>query len=173
MTREIGYMRNPRRLSLLSGSAEAVRTLRKAGFLVVMVTNQSGVGRGFFPKSRVAETHRRLKALLRRQGARLDAIYVCPHAPGEGCDCRKPKTKLVRQAALRFRIDLRQSFVVGDKGTDVKLAKAARCQGVLVRTGYGRRELRKLHRSGGPHPDFVARNLRSAARWILSGALRG
>lgn len=161
-------MRDPKKLRLYRWSGAALRALRTAGFRLVLITNQSGVARGYFPASRVRETHRRLAALLRKEGARLDAMYACPHAPDAGCDCRKPKTGLLRQAAHRFGIPLRASYVVGDKVTDVQLAHNAGCHAVMVKTGYGREQFRKLVRSRTPRPDQVTRNLESAARWIVA-----
>jgi D-glycero-D-manno-heptose 1,7-bisphosphate phosphatase len=134
---ERNYLSDPAQVSLMPGAAEAVRLAREAGRLAVVLTNQSGVGRGFFAMKDVEAVHRRLEELLAEDGAKLDAIYVCPHAPEDGCACRKPSPGLAVQAAGDLGIDLRASWMVGDKAADLELAAAAGMQGALVRTGYG------------------------------------
>lgn len=131
------YLSDPAQVALVPGAAEAVRLAGQAGFLVVVLTNQSGVGRGYFTLDDVERVHRRIEELLAREGAKLDAVYVCPHAPEDGCQCRKPRPGLVRQAARCLPVDLARSWMIGDKAADLELARNAGLQGVLVRTGYG------------------------------------
>jgi D-glycero-D-manno-heptose 1,7-bisphosphate phosphatase len=163
LIREVNYLRRPEQVRLIRGSAEAVTLLRNAGFKVVVITNQSGVGRGYFTLGDLARAHARLKAALRERGARVDGLYFCPHAPSEGCRCRKPKPFMLKKAARELSLDLKRSYFVGDTTTDLATARAAGCAGVLVRTGKGGRDARYA-----AVPAAVARDLRAAARWILA-----
>lgn len=134
---ERNYLSDPSQVALIPGAAEAVRLARQAGYLAVVLTNQSGVGRGYFTPADVEAVHRRLEELLAEEGAKLDAIYICPHAPEEGCACRKPLPGLAVRAAGDLGIDLRASWMIGDKAADLELAAAAGMRGALVLTGYG------------------------------------
>jgi D-glycero-D-manno-heptose 1,7-bisphosphate phosphatase len=141
---EVSYLAEPEQVRFVPGAAEAVRKLNGAGLLVIVVTNQSGVARGYFPESRVAVVHERLTALLGEHGAKVDAFYYCPHHPTEGggayrveCECRKPKPGMLLAAARDFDIDLARSWVIGDKRCDAEAGAAAGCRTVLVRTGHG------------------------------------
>lgn len=163
VTQEVGYLKETRALDLLSGSSEAIRQLNAAGLRVFLATNQSAVGRGYFPVDRVEAAHQRLSRLLEQEGARLDGIYWCPHAPEEGCDCRKPATGLLRSAARDHGLDLTQSYLVGDKASDLACAAAVGAKGVLVLTGYGQAERDRLEKP----PAHVARDLCEAVAWIL------
>ena len=116
---------------MLSGAAAAIRRLNEAGMPVVVVTNQSGVGRGYFPESLVLEVHERLISDLAREGARVDGVYYCPHVSRDGCACRKPKTGMLEQAAGDLRLVLDRSFVVGDRAGDVELAHRAGCHSAV------------------------------------------
>lgn len=159
---EVAYLRRPEQLRLLAGAAPAIISLRRAGFKVIVTSNQSGVSRGFFTEKKLGEIHRRLKRLLAREGARLDAIYYCPHHPDDKCLCRKPNPGMPHAARRRFKLDLKGSFLVGDRTSDLMAAKNAGCRAILVRTGAGGRD--------GQYPvapDAVCRNLAAAARWIL------
>ena len=149
---DLGYLSDPSQVKLYGGVPEALRQFRRAGFHLFVVTNQSGVARGFFPESTVKAVHKRLQALLRARGARIDAFFYCPHYR-EGkikryvkvCNCRKPKTGMVRQALRKYSVDLKGSYMVGDKIDDLLLARNAKLAGgILVRTGNGRKSLKKL-----------------------------
>ncbi|MBI5379181.1 MAG: lipopolysaccharide heptosyltransferase II [Nitrospirae bacterium] len=163
VTREVGYLKDNKALDLLSGASEAIRQLNAAGLQVFLATNQSAVGRGYFPVDQVEAAHQRLSRLLEQEGARLDGIYWCPHAPEEGCDCRKPATGLLQAAAREHGIDLTQSYLVGDKAGDLACAAAVGAKGVLVLTGYGETERDRLEEP----PAHVARDLGEAVAWIL------
>ena len=163
LIREVNYLRRPEQVKLIRGSAEAVKLLRRAGFKVVVITNQSGVGRGYFTLVDLARAHARVKAFLRKAGTRLDGLYFCPHAPDDGCPCRKPKPFMLKKAARELRLDLARSYFVGDTTTDVAAARAAGCAAVLVRTGKGGRDGKY-----SAVPAMTARNLRAAARKILA-----
>ena len=166
---ERGYLSDPADLELLPGVPGALQALRSAGFALVVISNQSGVGRGLFPLSRVYEAMARLRRLLREHHVELDAIYFCPHRPGDGCDCRKPAPGLLERAAEDLLLDLTRSTMVGDKLIDPETGKRAGGHGVLLRTGYGRDEERRLIEPAAPRaPDHVADDLAEAVRWILA-----
>lgn len=134
---------------------------------VVVVTNQSGVGRGYFPESLVHEVHALMKRQLEDAGARIDAIYFCPHTSVDSCACRKPKTGLIERAAQEHAIDVRRSFVVGDRHGDIELARNAGAHGILVRTGYGEGEMAWHAAKWAAQPEHVADSLADAVDWIL------
>ncbi|MGJ5818290.1 D-glycero-alpha-D-manno-heptose-1,7-bisphosphate 7-phosphatase [Paludibaculum fermentans] len=157
---EKNYLSDPDQVELLPGASEAVALLRNAGFGLIVVTNQSGVGRGYFTLEQVHAVHRRLRELL----GDFDGIYICPHAPAEECDCRKPKPGLLRQAARELRFTASDCVVIGDKDVDVGLAHNAGAKGVLVTTGYGAGHLA----AGRVRPDFVAADLLTAAQWAIA-----
>ena len=169
---EVGYLDRVDRVALYPWSIDAVRALNRAGLRVVMVSNQSGVARGFFSEAVVEEVHRHIADLLEAGGARIDAYYYCPHHPdgkvtryAQACDCRKPARGLVDRAVREFQIDPARSFVVGDRWLDIALARAVSAKGVLVRTGYGVTE-----ESRPPEnltADAIADNLIEAVGWIL------
>ncbi len=147
--------------------AESIRRLKEAGFPVVVVTNQSGIGRGYFPESLVQSVHELMTRQLAASGAHLDAIYYCPHSTDEGCDCRKPNTGMLERAAREHAIDLRHSIVVGDRHGDIALAYRAGARSILVRTGYGEGEYLWNAAKWPVQPDFVAADLADAVHWIL------
>jgi histidinol-phosphate phosphatase family protein len=160
---EEGYLSEPARMQLLPGVARALRQLREAGLPIVVISNQAGVGRGLYPIERAYATMARLRRMLRAEGVELDAVRFCPHAPDAGCECRKPGTLLMRQAAEDLRLSLAGSAMVGDKRIDVEAGQAMGGMGLLVRTGYGREEEPKPGRA----PDGVFDDLTAAAAWIL------
>jgi histidinol-phosphate phosphatase family protein len=155
---DVDYCGDPRDVRVFAGAGEALRRLKSAGFRLIVVTNQSGIGRGYFTE----ETYRAVDAELRRQlGADLiDASYHCPHLPDDGCACRKPSPQLVINAAREHRLDLTRSFLVGDKSSDVECGRAAGVRTILVTTGYGRTEPCKA--------DWTAEDLKTAADIILA-----
>jgi D-glycero-D-manno-heptose 1,7-bisphosphate phosphatase len=169
---EVGYLQRVEQVALYPWSIDAVRLLNRAGFRVVVATNQSGVARGYFTEAVVNDVHRHIAALLAEGGAHIDAYYYCPHHP-EGsvepytrrCECRKPGRGLVDRAAREFAIDPAQSFVIGDRWQDIRLARAVGARGVLVRTGYG--EAEEAQAAPEIVPDAVADNLIDAIGWIL------
>ncbi len=165
---EVGYLNHLSRFRLLPRAAEGIRLLKEAGFAVVVITNQSGIARGFFPKTLVEEVHALMQELLAREGAILDGIYYCPHHPEEGCYCRKPRPGLVERAAQELGLDLSRAYVVGDRFTDLQLAKNIKAKGVLVLTGYGRGEHLYYLPRLGLKPDLVAEDLFEAAQKIIS-----
>lgn len=149
-------------LELLPNAAAGIRRLNELGLKVVVVTNQSAIGRRLLTFRGLGEIHARLTGLLAAEGARLDGIYVCPHAPLDGCSCRKPGLALVNQAAAEFGADLSRSFFIGDKRGDVETGRAAGAAAILVRTGYGSTETF----DADVGPDATVDDLLEAAAWI-------
>jgi len=177
LNREVEYLARVEALHLLPGAAEGVRRLRRAGFAVVLVTNQSAVARGLVDLAGVARINGELARRLAARGARLDGVYVCPHHPEVGaapfrrrCRCRKPGPGLVRRAARDLGLDLARSYCVGDALVDLGLAAATGTRAVLVLTGHGRRTARAL--DGRVRVAHVATNFRAAAEWIIDDARR-
>jgi D-glycero-D-manno-heptose 1,7-bisphosphate phosphatase len=164
---EVGYLNHPSRFRMFPFAAAAVRRLHEGGLPVVIVTNQSGVRRGYFPESLVHTVNELMTQQLAAAGARIEAIYYCPHTSADGCNCRKPKTGMLVHAAREHSLDLRRSFVVGDRYRDVELANNAQARSILVRTGYGEGELAWHSAKWNVQPDFVAQDLGDAADWIL------
>lgn len=155
------------RFRMFPFAAGAIRRLNEADLPVVVVTNQSGVARGYFPESLVQEVHQRMERQLAEAGAHLTGIYYCPHGSEQACACRKPSPGLLERAAREHGLNLAGSFVVGDHYKDVELARNVKSQAVMVRTGYGEGEL-QWHAAKWPvAPDFVARDLADAVDWIL------
>lgn len=159
-----GYLSRPEQLVLLPDVAEALAELRRAGYLLVVVSNQSGVGRGLIEAGMLPRIHDRLGEMLGSSDARIDHYELCTHRPEDSCECRKPKPKLLVDAARALRIDLSRSYMVGDKLSDLGAGRAAGCRGVaLVRTGEGARTEKELI-SG--QADFIADSLKQVAGWI-------
>jgi D-glycero-D-manno-heptose 1,7-bisphosphate phosphatase len=165
------YAHKVSQLELLPGAAAAIRRLNEQGFLVVIVSNQAGIGRGYYGEADMVSFNRAMQDRLGEAGARIDAVYFCPHHPEAGlgellrdCDCRKPKPGMLVRAGEELDIDLRRSFMVGDRATDIEAGKRAGCMTVLVRTGYGAAELRD-HAIECAH---VAADLAGAADYILA-----
>ena len=173
---EVGYIRNLADMRLIPGGGAAIRRLNQAEIPVVLVTNQSGPARGFYGEDWVKTLNDRLDELLLDEGAYLDEVRYCPHLPpDEGgvvpefarvCDCRKPGTRLVREAADKHGLDLSHSFVVGDKATDVELGQKAGTRTILLETGYGNDVLAGRYQ-WQVRPDFVTRDLSAAVDIIL------
>jgi D-glycero-D-manno-heptose 1,7-bisphosphate phosphatase len=152
---------------MLPGAAAAVAKLNRANYPVIMVSNQSGVARGYFPESVVTEVNQLMQRELEKSGARLTAIYYCPHASADACDCRKPKLGMVQRAAEEHSIDLQRSFFVGDRRSDIELGHNAGGKSILVRTGYGEGEFTWQMGKWPKAPEFVAIDLAEAVEWIL------
>jgi D-glycero-D-manno-heptose 1,7-bisphosphate phosphatase len=176
---DVGYPSRFDQIDIYPESYEAVKKLNQAGFLAVVVTNQSAVGRGLLSEDRLNDIHNRLRASFAGRGARLDAVYFCPHFSqstdprySKECDCRKPNTGLVLRAAAELGIDLGQSYMIGDKVEDILLGMNIRATPVLVLTGSGRESLAKL-REKGIEPAFVGDDILQAVGWILERERKG
>ena len=176
ISQEKGYINHVARFALYPGAAAAIRKLNDAEMLAVVITNQAGVARGYFPFSLIPKVRDRMIELLQEEAdAKVDGYYYCPHhkdgkvAPyNVPCNCRKPGTGLIDQAAEELGIDVKKSYMIGDKISDVYLAKAAGCKGILVLTGYGRGEKEYYSHTWKHQPDYIAENLSEAIDWILA-----
>ena len=169
---DIGHLDRVDRVSLYPWSIDAIRALNRSGFRVVLVTNQSGIARGFLTEAIVEEVHRHLASVIAEGDAHIDAYYYCPHHPegsvqpyAQHCACRKPGRALVDRAVEAFGIDPSRSFVIGDKWLDVELARTIGGRGILVRTGYGAAEERQP--PAGLTADAIVDNLIGAVGWVL------
>ena len=158
------YLHDPDGVELLPGAAEGLRHMQSLGLRLVVVTNQSGVGRGYFGRDAVERVHGRLLELLESEGVDLDAIYLCPHTPDEACSCRKPLPGLIQRAAFDLGVDPRRSFVIGDKPCDVDLGLVVNATTFLVTTGYGVRAAAEC----GDRAQHVVGSLSEAARLMES-----
>ncbi|MEW6665976.1 MAG: HAD family hydrolase [Thermodesulfobacteriota bacterium] len=171
---QMGHINHLSRFVLLPGAPEAVRLLNEAGYLAIVVSNQSGVAQGYAPLELVHEVHGHLESALRGSGAYLDGIFFCPHHPRGSvsgyaieCNCRKPKTGLIDQASRVFEIDMTRSYVVGDRCQDIQMAHRCGLRGILVKTGYGRGEAEYVLPGLPEKPAHIAEDLYGAVCWIL------
>jgi D-glycero-D-manno-heptose 1,7-bisphosphate phosphatase len=169
---EVGYLDRIDRLALFPDTIDALRMLQRAGLRLIIATNQSGIAQGLFSEQFVHDLHGHLTNLLAQGGVRLDGIYMCPHHPEAKlpayravCECRKPSSGLVKQAARDFDLDLTRSYMVGDRWRDLLSGQKAGTAGVLVRTGYGATESNAP--PAGAAADAVVDNMAAAASWIL------
>lgn len=157
---EKNYLSDPAQVTLLPNAAAGLRAMRNMGYGLIVITNQAGIGRGYYSEQDMRACNDRMFALLADEGVTLDAIYFCPHIPDAGCACRKPKPGMAHLAAREHNIALDQSIVIGDKACDIDLGKAIGATTILVRTGYGARE----EAESTCAPDFVVDDLLDASR---------
>jgi histidinol-phosphate phosphatase family protein len=164
LIRERHYLTDPDQVELIAGAGEALERLRTLGLGIIVVTNQSAVGRGMLDGVRLEQIHDRLRALLAAQDVALDAIYVCPHTPDDHCECRKPRPGLVERARRELELDPRRSFVVGDQASDIALGASVGATTLLVCTGYGAETILAKR----ARPDHTVRDVAEAAQRIES-----
>jgi D-glycero-D-manno-heptose 1,7-bisphosphate phosphatase len=157
---EVGHLGDPDDVALIPGAPAALRDLRSAGLGLVVLTNQANVGRGLLTSERLEEIDARLVGLLLEEGVQIDGLYVCPHAPEDRCECRKPRAGLALRAAAEHGFRLADAFVVGDHAADIGLGRAVGATTILVRTGHGEEE---LARGAGVQADHVVADLSEAA----------
>ena len=166
---DVDYLSTPSGVKILPGAARGMELLKKDGYLLIIITNQSGVARGYFTEENLAAIHRKMRKLLRAQGADYDDLFYCPHHINGAvepfnveCDCRKPKTGLLQKAKDKYNIDFSQSFFVGDMEGDIKAGKTAGCRTVLIESPKNAgADLKEK-------ADYYARNLLEAARLIVN-----
>lgn len=171
--REVNYLDRLEDIELLPEAGAAIARLNRHRIPVILVSNQSGVARSKFSEDFVLASHVRIQKMLESHGAHLDDFFFCPHHPEHGrppykkvCACRKPAPGLLRQAADRHQLDLAASFVVGDKLSDVELARRVNATGILVKTGYGEKEAEKIGVTA-ILPDHICLDLAEAVNWII------
>lgn len=160
------YLKEAEKLRVYAATAKALRVLQQAGFKRIVVTNQSGIARGLMSPRDVYKIHVRFQKILRARGASLDAFYFCPHHPSVECSCRKPALGMLEKCVRRFGVSLKDSFMVGDRESDLEMARRAGMRCVLVLSGGGR-ETRQRIKRGSITADHVAKNIFEAARWIV------
>lgn len=165
---EVPYLAHPAGVRLLPGSAQAIRELRRQGFQVALVSNQSGVGRGYLGLETLGRIHARLLQLLAAEGAVIDSVYFCPHRPAEGCRCRKPEVGLLERAAQDCGWSTQDAFVIGDKGCDIEMGRRAGATTLLVKTGWGQETAAQTD----VRPHYVVGDLLAAAK-VISGLAAG
>lgn len=161
---EVNYLSRPEDLRLFPFSAEAISLLRSRGFLIILITNQSGIGRGFFDEKTLFEIHAKLQNELGLANSAIDAIYFCPHITSDGCECRKPGIGMIMQAERDFQVDLEKSWMVGDKISDIETGIRAKTKTALVLTGYGKKEFSNVRKT----PDLTGEDLLAVARSIIA-----
>jgi len=175
ISEEVGYVNHPSRFRLYPYSSQAIKRLNDNGWLAIVVTNQAGVARGYFSEDVIKQIHRQMEEQISGASARLDAIYYCAHHPTVGefpyrqeCDCRKPKAGLIKRAVSEFDVDLESSWMVGDRYSDIELARNAGLQSAFVLSGYGRGEWEYQRSSWQHQPELVCEDLLDAVNKILA-----
>jgi len=170
---EMGYINHRDRFKIFTFVPEAIRTLNELGYRVIVLTNQSGIARGYFTEEVLNEVHELLQKMLVNNNAKIDKIYYCPHHPTEGkgsyktdCDCRKPKTGMIKMAEKDFSITRSQSFIIGDRFKDMEFGKKLGLQTIFVLTGYGMGEYTYQKNTWPFQPDMVCKDLLEAAQKI-------
>ncbi|EQB63465.1 MAG: D,D-heptose 1,7-bisphosphate phosphatase [candidate division Zixibacteria bacterium RBG-1] len=170
---ENGYISRINQIEFIPGSVKAVQILKSLGYKIIVITNQSGVAQRFFTEKSLKKVHKYLQKQLRKDKAGWDGIYYCPHHPRVGlkrylkdCNCRKPKTGLVKLAAREHKLKLKGSVVIGDRLSDVGLGKNAQIKSILLLTGHGKKESKKITAFSKSKPDFIAKNLLEAAKLL-------
>ncbi len=173
---QMGYINHVSRFVVLPRVFEAIRLLNLNGFHAVIVSNQSGVARGYFPLDLVHRIHAFFKEEAEKNGVSLDGIFFCPHHPNgtvpeftTKCNCRKPRTGLLDQACRSLKIDLSHSYVIGDRCDDIEFGRRAGIRGVLVKTGYGLGEMEHVLPRRTAKPVHIADDLLHAVQWIIDG----
>lgn len=168
---EVGYLSDEKELRLIPGAAEAIIKINQAGWKVIIISNQSGIARGYMNSDDVDRVNQKLLKLLKAEGAQVDGIYYCPHHPQGNspynikCDCRKPEAGLLYKAAREHKLILDKSIMIGDKYSDVETAIRLNIPGILVRTGFGEGEVQKYEQLWNQTPDYIARDLSDAIEW--------
>lgn len=156
--RDTHYIARPEQFELLTGVAEGIRLLNKLDMKVIVVTNQSGIARGYFSEEDLKNINRKMVSELSKKGAKIDAIYYCPHHPNDNCNCRKPKIGMLEKAARDFNLDLRVCFILGDKKIDIEAGHNAKCTSILILSPEIEHDAKA---------EYVATNLCEAA-WLIS-----
>lgn len=171
---DAGYINHPDRFIIYPFALQAMKMLANNGYDIVIITNQAGLSNGYFTEETMDKIHQKLFKACQHAGIEISGLYYCPHSPSAkvekykaDCDCRKPKPGLLFRAAKELGIDLKESFMIGDKYSDIMAGKNAGCKTILVKTGYGEGELAQNREKWKEAPDFIAEDLLCAARRIL------
>ena len=161
----VEYLDNPNNLKIYPGVAEGLKLLKENGFKIIVITNQSGIARGYFTKETLEKIHERMKSELLKKNASIDGIYYCPHHPDDNCECRKPQTGLFKKAFNDFNIDPSKSFIIGDRMLDIEAGYKMGLKTVLV--PEDKEKVEKEMKNSNIKPDFVCKNFYLGVRWIL------
>lgn len=165
-----GYVCNWNDFAFLPNALEAIQNLTESGYRIFVATNQAGIGRGIFTEQQLTDIHRQMLSEIKNAGGHIDQIYYCPHHPDAGCECRKPRPGMLLRAAQEHKIDVSETFFIGDSITDIEAARQAGASPILVLTGHGRdsyshyinsESTTKMHK-----PEKIFTNLYTASRWI-------
>jgi D-glycero-D-manno-heptose 1,7-bisphosphate phosphatase len=164
---DVHYLSTPPDLILYPGVAEGIATLARSGFLIIIITNQSGIARGNLTHEMLGEIHKRLHSLVEESGGRIDAIYYCPHHPDEKCACRKPQPGMLQKAISDLHIDPKQSFIIGDRMLDVEAGKAVGLKAVLIPEAAHEAAVEEEKKKSAAKADFECRKFPEAVKFIL------
>ena len=158
-----GYVHKIEDFKFIPKAVDGLKLLSEQGFKFIIITNQSGIGRGYYKKEDFLTFNNHLVSELSKNKIKIEKTYYCQHGPDESCDCRKPSTKYIKEAKKEFDIDLENSYVIGDHPHDIEMGKKAGCKSIYVLTGHG-----KKHKEELKEADFIAQDLYEAANWILN-----
>ena len=165
INKEVNYLSNPNDFEFIDGSIKALQILKKKGYLLIVITNQAGIARGYFTEINLQEIHDKMMKSLKKKKIFLDDLFYCPHHPEftGACECRKPSPGMIMQAKKKFKIDLENSYMIGDTLNDIITGKNAQCKTILVLTGHGKEEQKKISKI---KPDMIYANLLEFAKNI-------
>jgi len=161
-----GYISDPDDFKMYPGVAKGIKLLNEKGFKIIVITNQSGIARGYFSKGVLENIHEKMKKELSNKGANVDAIYYCPHHPDEHCNCRKPNPGLLEKAVKEFDIDTEKSFIIGDRMLDVEVGYKIGCKTVLV--PEDKEKVKKEMEESNVEPDVICDDFYSGVEWMLN-----
>lgn len=165
---DVHYLSNLEQFEMYPGVGAGIRSLKDAGYMILVITNQSGVGRGYFSEEQLGMIHDRMRSEFLQHGVVLDGIYYCPHHPDANCNCRKPKTLMFEQAIRDLQIDVTSSFMLGDKILDIEAGKKAGVRTILIPEPHMREDCLARKSLWSCEPDFIADDFTDAVRWILT-----
>ena len=167
INKEVNYLSNPNNFEFIDGSIKALQILKKKGYLLIVITNQAGIARGYFTEMTLHKIHDKMMKTLNKNNIFLDDIFYCPHHPEftGTCNCRKPSPGMIIQAMTKYNIDLENSYMIGDTLNDINTGKNAHCKTILVLTGHGKKEQKKI---SNIKPDMICTNLLEFAKNIKS-----
>lgn len=165
LNQDDGYVHKIKNFQLLPDVLDALKLL-KNDFKLFIITNQSGIGRGYFGIEDVKKFNNHMIKEFKKEGIKIEEVYICPHNPDKKCDCRKPNIKFIKETEREFNIDLKSSWVIGDLYTDIKMGKNSGCKTIYVLTGHGKDRKNQLEENG-IIPDFICENILEAAKTII------
>lgn len=164
---DVHYLDDPNKFEMYSGVAEGIKKLKENGFKIIITTNQSGIARGYFTEEQLSKIHERMKKEFQKFNVKLDGIYYCPHHPNDNCDCRKPKIGLFKKAIKEHNINIKKSYVIGDKILDIAAGKKIGAITILVPEPHTKEEFLSRKNEWSYSPDYIADNFITAVKWIL------